>query len=124
MPHELGPYTYRQRSYTRPLQRRIANATGDVIADVWGDTQELAEGTVLMMIAACNACMEINPSNPVAVAEALPDVVAALRAFPRAGQANLCSTATQEERSAYISKVITWHNRVLVPALAAVEKGA
>ena len=32
-----------------------------------------------LMLAACNACQQINPENPQAVAEALPDLVKRLR---------------------------------------------
>ena len=40
------------------------------------------------------------------------ELLEACRAFPRAGQHNLCSTATREERSEYIRRVMSWGNSV------------
>lgn len=37
----------------------------------------VTEGQAGLIVAACNACQSINPDNPHAVAEALPDLVAA-----------------------------------------------
>ena len=39
-----------------------------------------------------------------------PDLAATLQAFPVPGQANLCSTASFKERSAYIEAVLDWWN--------------
>jgi hypothetical protein len=63
---------------------------------------------------------EICPAEAIANARlfvAAPLMYDALLSFPRAGQANLNSTATTEERSAYISKVINWANEVRLPIL-------
>lgn len=32
-----------------------------------------------LIVAACNACQQLNPANPLAVAEALPDALSAMR---------------------------------------------
>lgn len=49
-----------------------------------------------------------TPMHPIGSDEQLK---AALQQFPRPGQHNLNSTATSEQRSAYISAVLSWWNR-------------
>ena len=45
--------------------------------------------------------------------DAEQEIIEALAAFPDATQHNLCSTATQKERTAFISKVIQWRNNYI-----------
>lgn len=53
----------------------IISDTG-MIADVLGPN---INTNAALIVAACNACQQINPQNPQAAAEAFPDVVRALR---------------------------------------------
>ena len=46
---------------------------------VRAETAEEAEANAALIVAAVNACFAINPSNPLAVAEALPELVKACR---------------------------------------------
>jgi hypothetical protein len=50
------------------------------------------------------------------------DMLTALVNFPRAGQHNLNSTATREERSEYIRKVMHWGNTTRLEAIDAAGK--
>ena len=54
----------------------------------------------------------LPPQHPTGSNEQMRDT---LQAFPRPGQANLNSTATQDERSRYIGAVLTWFNTYVGP---------
>ena len=51
------------------------------IASMTGLSETDAKVNAELIIAAVNACQKVNPDNPLAVAEALPDMYKALRAF-------------------------------------------
>lgn len=46
---------------------------------IWDRNDDRARANAQLIVAARNACMEINPENPIAVAEALPELLEALR---------------------------------------------
>jgi hypothetical protein len=56
---------------------KIIDNNGLIVAEAlvnsWGTAT--ARANAEFITAACNACMEINPDNPMAVAEALPELV-------------------------------------------------
>lgn len=53
----------------------------DVVARIIGSAPIRNEADAHLIVAAVNACIKINPDNPQAVAEALPDMYEALQAF-------------------------------------------
>jgi len=63
-----------------PDSQRIAVFNGHYIKDEhrWGMTPEQI-WTARLIVVAVNACFAINPDNPLAVAEALPELVEAAR---------------------------------------------
>jgi len=60
---------------------RIVNKDGMLVAEARaaGGPWFEADGNALLIIAAVNSCFQINPDNPLAVAEALPELVEAAR---------------------------------------------
>lgn len=85
-----GKWQHSGDSYSDVIEVWSSKADGtklfllaDVYADEDGDTGEHdarhAHARADLIVAACNACQAINPANPIAVAEAMPAIVEALR---------------------------------------------
>ena len=59
---------------------RILDRRGFLVAEARGagGPWTEVEGNAALIVAAVNACFQVDPSNPLAVAEALPEIVNAL----------------------------------------------
>ena len=55
--------------------------TLDLVAEAQGDTQEEAEANAKLIAAAVNACIKVNPDNPMAVAESITELYEALKLY-------------------------------------------
>jgi len=51
--------------------------TAPIVESVWGSTLAESDANAALIVAACNACQQVNPEHPQAVAEALPDLLRA-----------------------------------------------
>jgi hypothetical protein len=65
---------------TKWYTAKTGNHQGLIVAEETGENIAVTydKANAPLITAACNACMEINPDNPIAVAEALPELVGAL----------------------------------------------
>ena len=80
--HAPGPWRKGEReSYLHAI--KIIDERGFLVAEARGATGPWAdvEANARLIIAAVNACFAVNPDNPLAVAEALPELVEACRFY-------------------------------------------